>query len=227
VSTKSGPAELRVKNVYRKRRLGEIASRWDERAAGWDRGLQDPHCYLNEDNAYQRFLREAWRIIETRWEFCSRQGVIDAGCGTGFVLTELIPAFAWGVGVDISRKMIRFARAKRIRRARFVVSDCFSLRRVCPKAGAVVSRGVLLSHYGHNQGRQLLRSARLALAPGGFIFFDFLNLEAKLQHLHAPEDKLYFSRQQVQALAHEAGFPKVTIRGEEERRILLLLGELE
>jgi SAM-dependent methyltransferase len=214
-----------VKAAYRRRQLRIIAARWDKRAANWDQALEDPKCYLNEDDAYNRFLRQARQIVDNRRDFCAQHGLIDAGCGTGLVLAALVSGFSWGVGVDISPEMIRLAAARKIPRARFHVSDCFDLSQVCPKAGAVISRGVLLSHYGQEQGLELLRSARAALVPGGFALFDFLNAPAKSKHRHTAEDKMYFTRRQALLMARQAGFSKATIRGEEQRRVLLLVVE--
>jgi SAM-dependent methyltransferase len=225
VSTEPGQPDARLNKAYRERQLEVIAARWDARAADWDRALEDPCCHLNEDDAYRRFLRQARRIIDGRREFCAQQGLIDAGCGTGLVLANLIPAFAWGVGVDISPEMIRLAAARRIPHARFLVSDCFRLDRINAKAGAVVSRGVLLSHYGQTQGQELLRTAREALVPAGFVLFDFLNEESRSKQVHVPEDKTYFTREQVLAMAQQAGFNRIRICGSKERRVLLVLAE--
>jgi SAM-dependent methyltransferase len=225
VSFGPGEAEPRLKQPYRERQLAAIAARWDQRAPEWDRALADPACYLNDDDAYGRFLREALRCVSRRSLYCRRRGLIDAGCGTGLVLAELAPAFAWGIGVDISREMVRAAIAKGIPRVRFQVGDCFGLTEVCPKAGAVFSRGVLLSHYGRLQGRALLQSAAEVLLPRGFLLFDFLNELGRRNYPHSPEDKTYYTPRQVCALVRELGLKTVTILGEPERRVLLVLAE--
>jgi len=218
-------AELRLKKPYRERRLVAIAARWDERAPDWDRALADPACHLNEDGAYVRFLREAGSIVARRVRYFQHHGLLDVGCGTGLVLAELVPHFAWGVGVDISREMIRAACAKRIPGARFLVGDCFRLAEVCPKGGAVFSRGVLLSHYGRLQGRALLESAAEVLLPGGFLLFDFLNALTRRNFSHSPEDKTYYTPRQACALACGLSLRTVILGDEDQRRVLLLLGE--
>jgi SAM-dependent methyltransferase len=221
----AGNAESGLKQPYRERQLAVIAARWDQRAAEWDRTLADPACHLNDDEAYARFLREARRCVSRHVGYCRKHGLIDAGCGTGLVLADLLPAFDWGIGVDISREMLRAATAKGIARARFLAGDCFRLAELCPKAGAVFSRGVLLSHYGRLQGRALLESAAEALLPGGFLLFDFLNDLARRNYQHSPEDKTYYTPRQACALARGLGLKTVTVRGEAERRVLLLLAE--
>lgn len=164
-------------------------------------------------------------VISRRRRFCARNGIIDAGCGTGLVLAETLSAFAWGMGVDISPRMIRVARKKHLEGAKFVVADCFHLSSFCPKAGAVISRGVLLSHYGLTQGEELLRSARAALVRGGFTMFDFLNAGGRNRSQHRPENKQWFKGRQLTALARRAGFRKARILGEPGRRVRILIAE--
>lgn len=212
--------------LYERRQLPAIAARWDAKAATWDQDLTSPACHLNEDEGYSRFLRHALSLVQQRKDFCARHGVIDAGCGTGLVLAAVLPSFAWGVGVDISEEMIRVAQAKRLNSGRFVVGDCFHLASLCPRAGVVLSRGVLLSHYGHRQGGALLRAAGDALAKGGFLLFDFLNAAARHLFSHAPGNKTYFQSQEICRMARRAGFGRAVVLGEPERRVRLLLAEV-
>jgi SAM-dependent methyltransferase len=214
-----------AREIYARRRLKAIAARWNARAESWDQALEDPACHLNEDDAYRRFTRLVQRLIAQRRRFCATHGVIDAGCGTGLVLGEVISAFTWGIGVDISPKMIRVARAKRLAGARFLVGDCFDLPSLCPKAGAVLSRGVLLSHYGRRQGQAILRAARATLAPGGFLVFDFLSEAARTKQRHAPETKTWFTGAEILSMARRAGYSAVKILGTPNRRVLLLLAQ--
>ena len=214
-----------IRTIYARRRSKAIAARWDARADSWDHALEDPTCHLNEDDAYRRFTRLVRRLIAARRKFCALHGIIDVGCGTGLVLAEVISAFAWGVGIDISPRMIRAARAKCLARTKFLVGDCFDLPSLCPSAGAVLSRGVLLSHYGRKQGQAILRAARSALEPGGFLVVDFLNEAARTRYRHAPENKSWFTGDQIQSMARQAGFSIVTILGQPNRRARLLLAE--
>jgi SAM-dependent methyltransferase len=221
-----GPAMGGIREIYARRHLEAIAARWDARADSWDAALADPACHLNEDDAYRRFIRLVHRLIAPRRRFCASHGIIDAGCGTGLVLAEVISAFAWGIGIDISPQMIRVARAKCLARARFLVGDCFKLPSLCPRAGAVLSRGVLLSHYGCEQGQAILNAARDVLVPGGVLVLDFLNEAARTQQRHAPENKTWFTGQEIQAMAGRAGFSTVTTVGKPNRRTLLLVAEI-
>ena len=214
-----------VSEIYQERRLQAIAARWDARATTWESDLAQPACHLNEDAAYERFLRQACSTITERREFCARNGVIDAGCGTGLVLEKVISGFGWGVGVDLSPAMLGMAGRKHIPCARFVLGDCFQLAELCPPVGAVLSRGVLLSHYGLPQAGKLLKAAKGALVPGGFVLFDFLNASARSLYAHSAEEKAFFAGPEIVALAHRAGFNAASVLGEAERRVLLLLAD--
>lgn len=212
--------------LYEQRVLREIAARWDTRAATWDLILQKTDCHLNEDGAYSRFLDEVHAVIGKRRQFCASRGVIDVGCGTGLVLADTVSRFAWGIGVDISGKMIQVARRKRIPKARFRVADAFRLSQSCPAAAAILSRGVLLSHYGRDQGRELLKKLHARIVPRGFLILDFLNLAARDRHPHTPHAKTYFEGAEVCELALDAGFRTAKILGQVERRVLLLMAEV-
>jgi len=214
-----------MSEVYLHRHNDEIAARWDAKAESWEQELIDPCCHLNEDGAYSRFINLLGSILRSRQTFCADKGVIDAGCATGLVMAQAISWFTWGVGVDISPKMIETAQAKHIPNTRFAVGDCFKLSGICPKAAAVLSRGVLLSHYGPKQAIELLSSARDCLVDEGFIVWDFLNSTARRSYRHAPENKAYFSAAEVSALAAEAGFRAVKVHGEPERRVQVLFAE--
>jgi len=121
--------------------------------------------------------------------------------------------------------MIRTARRKRIPKARFLVGDCFQLAQSCPRAGAILSRGVLLSHYGREQGEALLASARPALVAGGFLMFDFLNKLSIGKHAHSPKGKTYFTAEEMCCVARSAGFRRAKVLGESDRRVLILLAQ--
>lgn len=211
--------------LYSTRQLKALAARWDSRAAGWDQSLTDPACHLNEDEAYPKFLRELRRVLTDRADFCRAMGVLDAGCGTGIVLAQAVPFFAWGIGVDISPKMIQEAARKRIPKTSFVIGDCFELSRICTSVGAVVSRGVLLSHYGPALGEAFLAEARRALAPGGFVLCDFLNQSARDRFKHRPQEKSFFTASAACRLARRAGFAGAKTLGDSASRVLLLLLE--
>jgi SAM-dependent methyltransferase len=222
--SRSTPSQTRRSegDIYETRDLKAIAARWDAKARNWDRDLTEPACHLNDDQAYERFLRRVNTLIRRNRAFCAATGVIDVGCGTGLVLADVVSSFSWGLGIDLSPKMIRLARARGLARTRFLVGDCFQLPRLCAKAGTVLSRGVLLSHYGPRQAEALLRAAQSTLVPGGFLLFDFLNVTARETQAHAPANKSWFGAEEARTLATRAGLQSVRILGSAERRVCFL-----
>jgi len=90
----------------------------------------------------------------------------------------------------------------------------------------VLSRGILLSHYGDRWVVPLLRQVKEVLLPdGGFAVLDFLNALTRHDYPANPDNKTYFTAEQIQSRANEAGFRNSSILGEPNRRVLLLLAE--
>jgi SAM-dependent methyltransferase len=211
---------------YESLRLDLVRSRWDAKAGRWDRDLADPSCHLHEDDAYRRFLQIVSPIVVKRAAFCRRRLLVDLGCGTGLVLAHCIESFAQGLGIDLSPRMVEAARQKQLPRARFEVGNAFDLSRSVSRAGAIVSRGVLLSHYGRRWTPALLREVHRSLAPDcGFAVLDFLNAAARHRYPSNPDNKTFFSAGEVQSLALQAGFRRCFCFGEPQRRSLVALLE--
>ncbi len=213
------------RDFYEARQLEQIAKRWNAKAANWDRNLRDPTCHLNEDDSYARFLEALTGEVARRQNFCREHGVIDVGCGTGLVLASIVSTFAWGLGIDISPEMVRLAQAKDIPNARFAIGDCFQLSAHARKAGAIVSRGVLLSHYGRQNAAAFLESLGSALAPGGFVVCDFLSQTGKTRFEHNATQKTYYTESEICQLASAGGFQTARMLNAPERRVQVLLCE--
>lgn len=188
---------LYVTEEYRHRRLAAIRQRWDERAQGWDESLTAANCHLNIEDAHRRFLRFAIRHAVPRGR--SHAVALDLGCGTGAVTATLAPRCAWTVGLDVSPEMVRIARHRGLPSADFVIGDGFAMPFPDARFDVVVSRGVLVSHYGLNNSRDLLREVFRVLACGGAFVFDFLNGQA------APSSHVAYGKQ----LFHAAEIAKV------------------
>jgi hypothetical protein len=121
--------------------------------------------------------------------------------------------------------MVRLAQAKAIPNARFAIGDCFQLSAQARRAGAVVSRGVLLSHYGRQNATAFLESLRSALAPGGFVLCDFLSQAAMNKFDHVAPQKTYYTDSEIYQLAGAVGFRTARVLNEPERRVQVLLAE--
>jgi len=200
---------------YDARRLQVIRDRWDRKAERWDADLADEHFHLNADGAYRKFLEAADAIVAGRAEFCRRQTLVDLGCGTGLVLAHFLDRFAAGVGIDISPRMLALASRRQLPHAQFLAGNCFALARHVAGAGAVFSRGILLSHYGRRWASLLFRQIRQTLLPErGFAILDFLNAAARDDYDSNPSNKTYYRTEQVEKMAKQAGFRHVAILGE-------------
>jgi SAM-dependent methyltransferase len=212
--------------VYDALVIDEIRKRWDQKAERWDADLADQDCHLNQDDGYRRFIQAAEAVVSARQTFCGQQLLVDLACGTGQVLAHFLDRFERAVGVDISPRMLGVAAARRLPRTEFLETSCFEFAcRIAP-AGAVLSRGILLSHYGHRWALPLLRQVHDALvAEGGFAVLDFLNDLARYDYPANPKNKTYFTARQIQSLASEAGFRSSSILGQSNRRVLMLLAE--
>lgn len=207
---------------YEAGHLDAIRARWDKKAERWDADLADAECHLNEDRAYERFLEAADEIIARRAEFCRTQLLVDLGCGTGLLLAQFGARFAAGLGIDISPAMLHMASQRQLPRTRLIAGDCFELTRHVAAAGAILSRGILLSHYGPLRAPHLLEQVRQSLAPGGFALLDFLNARARSLYPDNPDNKAYYAAEQLADVSRAVGFAGAQIVGEPQRRVLLL-----
>jgi SAM-dependent methyltransferase len=207
-------------------RLQIIRERWDLKADRWDADLEDRHCHLNQDDAYRRFLDLSDSIVASRESFCRDQLLVDLACGTGLVLAHFANRFRQALGVDISPRMLAVAAARQLPCVDYLEASCFQISGRIAAAGAVLSRGILLSHYGNQWAVPLLREVRETLVPnGGFAVLDFLNALTRHDYSANPDNKTYFTPEQMLVAAGEAGFSQPSILGEPTRRVLLLLVE--
>jgi SAM-dependent methyltransferase len=210
---------------YQQVRLDVIRDRWDQRAERWDADLADEHFHLNEDGAYQRFLDAAEAVVTAREEFCRSQLLIDLGCGTGLVLARFIDRFAAGLGVDISPRMLAVAARRDVARTNWLAANCFELARHVTGAGVLLSRGILLSHYGPRQAATLLEQVRQSLSKEGFAILDFLNAASRAGYVSNTDNKAYYQVDEIERLGRQGGFRRVSVLGEPDRRVLLMLAE--
>ena len=157
-------------------------------------------------------------------------------------MAHFVDRFERALGVDISPRMLAAASARRLPRVEFLEASCFELAGrlgvagAPASAGAVLSRGILLSHYGHRWVVPLLSQVREILSPpgpsvlapgypGGFAILDFLNALTRHKYPANPDNKTYYTAEQIRSQAIEAGFRRSSILGEPHRRVLLLLAE--
>ncbi len=137
-------------------------------------GYSSDLAYIH-DTGFGDFARSAApRLLAILRGARIRRGfVMDLGCGSGILASELSRAGYEVLGVDLSRPMLALAR-KRAPRAQFVRGSL--LRVKLPPCDAVVSIGECLNYtFDRNSDRTLARlfeRVYAALRPGGVFAFD-------------------------------------------------------
>lgn len=210
-------------SLYASRNIDAIARRWDSKASRWDSDLEIESCHLNDDDAYRRFIELGRCLLLDRQKLCSAGSLVDLGCGTGAVLAEFATHFDNCIGIDISQEMLHVAASKIIRNAKWCLDDVFRGDWSAQRHAAVLSRGILLSHYGDELARLLIAQTVKALAPGGFALFDFLSSEApEATNILAP-NKTYFCPDRLIDQARCLGSSGAVVAGNKTARIRYLI----
>ncbi len=207
---------------YAKGNEKNIGKRWNLKAKDWDHQLNDISNHLNQDDAYRSFIVVAQNLIDEKLHYFDDISLLDVGCGTGCLSEELSPNFSHVTGIDISDAMLAEAKKKLVARSEFYNKSVFSLDEKWKKFDLIVSRGVLISHYGNNYVEDILLSLRRVIKNGGYLIIDFLNSEVTgMSYKHLPKNKTYFSSDYIIETASILGFRDVEIVGNKNSRTLI------
>lgn len=209
--------------MYASRNIDAIARRWDSKAAQWESGLENESCHLNDGDAYGRFVELGRQLVLKRQKLCSTGSLVDLGCGTGSVLAEFSNHFENAIGIDISREMLNVAALKRIQNAEWRLDDVFEGRWSGMRHAAVLSRGIILSHYGNELACLLIAQTVKALTPGGFALFDFLSVEAPEATKILAPNKTYFCPDWLVDQAKRLGSSGAVVSGDTISRVRYLI----
>ncbi|MFZ4534692.1 class I SAM-dependent DNA methyltransferase [Propionivibrio sp.] len=209
--------------LYASRDIDAIARRWDCKAAQWDSGLENESCHLNDGDAYGRFVELGRRLVQDRQELCSAGSLVDLGCGTGSVLAGFSKHFESAIGIDISREMLNVAGSKNIRNVEWRLDDVFEGTWSGMRHAAVLSRGILLSHYGNELACLLIAQTVKALTPGGFALFDFLSVGAPEATKILAPNKKYFCPDWLVDQAKRLGSSGAAVAGDPISRVRYLI----
>lgn len=209
--------------VYASRDIDVIARRWDSKAAQWDSGLENESCHINHGDAYGHFVELGRQFVLERQKLCSTGSLVDLGCGTGSVLAQFSNHFENAIGIDISREMLNVATSKSIRNAEWRLEDVFEGTWSRMRHAAVLSRGILLSHYGNELACLLIEQAVKALTPGGFALFDFLSVEAPEATKTLAPNKTYFCPDWLVDQAKRMGSSGAVVAGSPISRVRYLI----
>jgi len=189
---------------------------WNKEARQWNRYIKDPKHYVNLENGYQRFLKFAEAILETR-HLSSKAVALDSGCGTGVVAHFLKKHTARVYGIDIADKMIAEAKAGN-RGVSFVLANCLDMPFKDNFFSAIVSRGVLISHVGKKYTSLFVKEANRTLTKNGILIFDFIT------HFNKGEEKksrakATFVKNSITKLLEDNGFEVKEYLGNKEQRV--------
>ncbi len=210
------------KGFYTKENEISISKRWDQKAKYWEQQLFDKNCHLNRNKEYDYFIKVTKELINKLLSNSRNKAFIDIGCGTGLVSKEIHSYFERGVGIDISAEMIKEAKKKNLKNVSFFKKSLFQLLEDNNKYDLVVSRGILLSHYGLEYLNEFFEIFYHITESGGIVVFDFLNKKAVDEgNYHLPKNKEYFERSTISEYALSWGFRKVDIKGKDTDRVLI------
>jgi len=209
--------------LYASRDIDTIARRWNSKAAQWDSDLENVSCHLNNGDAYWGFIELGKLLLQDRQKLCSTGSLVDLGCGTGAVLAEFSTHFNNSIGIDISQDMLNVAASKNIRDAQWRLEDVFEGDWSGRRHAAVLSRGILLSHYGEELACLLIAQTIKALTPGGFGLFDFLSREAPEATKELAPNKTYFCPEWLIDQATRLGSRGAVVEGSPISRIRYLI----
>ncbi len=192
--------------------IQKAESSWDQRASTWDKSLKDPQFYTNLDAGYARFDIFCEKILQNKKIFSA----LDIGCGTGESTRNLIGKAKLVFGIDLSKNMISKAQEK-FKDAIFIKGMGHKLPFADNYFNVVISRGVLVSHFGKAlSGRWFLEVQRVLKLNGIFIF-DFLNEKYFTKPLEGAHKTLY-TREKLTAMLKQAGFAVEAISDSETNR---------
>ena len=137
--------------------------------------------------------------------------LLDLGTGTGRMLELLADRYSHGVGVDSSREMIAFARAKindaKIAHAQVKLGDILAIEKDEIASDLIVIHQVL--HYFADPGSVLVQTARRLKEDGRVLVVDFAPHKLEFLREEHAHQRLGLSKVQMQAWAHSAGL-KIT-----------------
>lgn len=207
-------------NFYSKDNELEISKRWDKKAKYWDNQLNCYDTHLNQDKEYDNFIKITQKTVSQYKNMDSK--LLDIGCGTGLVIEALSSYFNQGIGIDISGNMILEAKKKNLKNVSFYKKSLFDLDiNMDGSFDFIVSRGILVSHYGINYLYEILGILFNITKNDGYVIFDFLNTNVEIVNGHLPLNKEYYSKNTIRKYASKIGFSKVDIKGKSNDRVLI------
>lgn len=202
---------------YKNFDLKYIRNRWDNRADFWDEELKNSSSHLNRCGSYKKFL-ELLDVIIAKIPADKRKTLFDLGCGTGAIIQRYARFFEKSYGIDISAKMLEKAKEKNLPNVELLQEDVFHYLNRTRGASAIVSRGILPSHYGLENTLVLVSKIFFALATEGIVFFDLINKDSE----KIPYGKTAYRAEEILNICKKAGFSEINIYAEKNYPLLYI-----
>ena len=169
----------------------------------------------NDDPSVYNLCRKDYPDILAELEKEDFTDVLDAGCGTGAVISLLAEKYPdkHYTGIDLSPKMIEVALAKKAENAKFVCGDCENLPFDDNSFDAITCS---MSFHHYPQPVDFFRSCERVLRPGGRliirdmtagpVMLKLINVvELPLVHLLGKGDVACYGRKDFERFCQESG----------------------
>lgn len=194
--------------------LADQKSRWDSRAATWDKDLEDPKHYANFENGYQRFLDfEKSELVGFRGEVG-----IDLGCGTGIASVLLAEKVDRIFLLDLSSEMLKEAH-KKIPQGMILNVSATEYYLPNNYVDVAISRGILVSHLPALLVPRFFGELQRVVKPGGKIIFDFMDNPGTADYkLSSPKN--IFTLEQMTEVLEGVDFEQIKFDGTDENRVV-------
>ena len=169
----------------------------------------------NDDPSVYNMCRKDYPDILAELEKEEFADVLDAGCGTGAVLSLLLekhPGINY-TGIDLSPKMIKVAEAKKLSDVKFICGDCENMPFDAESFDAITC-SMSFHHYPHPF--DFFRSCKRVLRPGGRLIirdmtvpqpllFLVNKVELPLVHLIGKGDVACYGKKDMERFCSESG----------------------
>ena len=200
-------------NVQNKHDIAEFYSNYAE---SWDQRFR-----ANMSTSY--FLRRRIDIIKSLADFSGDECVLEVGCGTAFHLFSLSEYFNYGIGVDVSEKMLEMCTRnsrylEQVDKLKFICDDAETLEQIASESINVVFFVGLIEHL--LNPLRFLESCRKILKPGGKLigitpnryspWYNLIGPLVRKSMKHLSTDR-YYSKRELCDMLSSTGFTDCTL----------------
>ncbi|HKC05063.1 MAG TPA: class I SAM-dependent methyltransferase [Patescibacteria group bacterium] len=189
-------------------------SRWNSRAAGWDKDLEDPKHYANFENGYQRFLD----FEKSELSGFKGETGLDLGCGTGITSVLLAEKVEHVLLLDLAEEMLKEAH-KKVPQGILLNAGATEIPLSNNSVDLAVSRGILVSHLPALLVPKFFGELERTVRPEGKIIFDFMDNPGTADFkLSSPKN--VFTLEEMAKQLEGVNFGYIKFEGDDETRVV-------